>query len=112
MKKRIGTNEYDTEKAILVLQPDLYRKLKSFVFFRFDGETITPVERDKAETMIKESGDSNAMQFLQYSDKRKRGLGAVGIDFQYLDKLSAYCRRHKVTQKEVIEDFIKSLPDD
>ena len=112
MKKRIGSILYDTEKSFLVLEPDLYRKKNSFLFFRFDGESIIPISINKAESIIKESGNTEAIRYLEYSDKDSRNIGSVSIGIDRLRRLSAYCRRHKTSQKKVIESLIDTLPDD
>ena len=111
MKKRIGSILYDTDKSILVLEPDIYRKKNSFLFFRFDGNAITPLSREEAESIIKESCNTEAIKYLGYSDKRNRGLGAVAVDFEHLNHLNSYCRKNKVTQKEMVEGFIDTLPE-
>lgn len=111
MRKRIGTNIYDTDKSILILEPDLYRKKNSFVFFRCDGKTITPMTNDEAESLIKESGNQDAEKYLTYHDDTGRNLGSVRIDLQYIQQLSLYCKKHNLTQKEVVESLIASLPD-
>ena len=110
MKKRIGSILYDTEKSILVLPPDLYRKKNSFLFFRCDGESIQKISNDDAEKIIRESGNQTALGYLSYQDNTGRNMGAIKVDLAHLNRLSAYCRENKVTQKEVIEGFIETLP--
>ena len=112
MKKRIGTIEYNTDTAIVIIpEKDLYRAQKKQTYFLFDGKSITPLTYQEAEKMIHETNNPDIEKFLKRVPNNK-GLSGVFISAASVDKLSAYCRRHKVTQKEVIEDFIKSLPDD
>ena len=108
MVKRIGSKIYDTDKAILVLEPDLYKKINAFEFFRFNGKTITPIDFETAQKEIIDSNNQEAINHL--SRKRdKQGNTHVAISAASADRLSAYCRQHHVTQKKVIEDFIETL---
>lgn len=109
MKKRIGSILYDTDKSVLVLPPDLYRKKNSFLFFLCDGKSITPLTNEEADYIIKESNNETAMSYLSYKDNTGRNMGAIKVDLEHLNHLSAYCRQNKVTQKEVVEGFIDTL---
>ena len=106
MKKRIGTKDYNTDTAILVL-PDinLFRKSHSFDFFYFDGNTITPIEYDVAKEILIQSGKE---EFL-YRKPTKDGFVNIGISAPYANQLSEYCRKNNKSLKEVIESIIENL---
>ena len=111
MKKRIGSKLYDTEKGIPVL-PDqhLYKQPNKRTFYLFDGETITPIEFDQAEHMIREAGDPELLQYTTIKFD-VRGCTKVGVDAAHFMKLSEYARRTGVSMKSLIEGFIDSLPE-
>ena len=112
MRKRIGTKLYDTDKGILVLpEINLYRQPLGRSFYYFNGEKITPVPYEEAEKMITESGNETAIASL-YRKPNNDGDTHVAISAASADRLSAYCRRHKTSQKKVVEELIDTLPDD
>lgn len=108
MKKRIGSKLYNTDTAICVL-PDqhLYRAQKMQTYFRFDGETITPVDYETAVKMITEGGGNE--DILTGHKASRKGLTVINVSAQAADHLSAYCRANNLMIKKVIEDFIYSL---
>jgi hypothetical protein len=108
MKKRIGTKIYDTESAILVLpEKGLYRAQKKQTYFLFDGETITPVEYDQAAEMITAAGGGD---LLKHKPLGRGNNSTLNVSAPAADRLAEYCRRHGVSQKKVLEDFISNLP--
>ncbi len=112
MKKRIGTILYNTETALLLIpEKNLYRTQRKQTYFLFDGQTITPVSYQEAEKMIHETDNPDLEKFLKRVPNNK-GLTGIFISAASADKLSAYCRRHKTSQKKVVEDLIDTLPDD
>lgn len=109
MRKRIGTKIYDTDKGVLVLpELNLYRQPLGRSFYYFDGEKITPISYDEAEKIIFESGNETAIASLHRKPNYK-GETHIAISAASADRLSAYCRKHKTSQKKVIEDYIETL---
>ena len=112
MKKRIGSKLYNTDTAISVLpEINLYRQSWGQTFFIFDGKTITPVDYIDAESIIRKSKNPEAIKLLTRKAD-KQGDSNIRISAASADRLSAYCRRHKTSQKKVVEDLIDTLPDD
>lgn len=112
MKKRIGTKLYDTDRATLILPAvGLYKQPARLSFFLFDGgEGIQPVTVEEARDLVERFGTADDMRhFIRRGDRY--GLSAVQISAEAADALEAYCERHGVTQKAVIEGFIASLKD-
>ena len=111
MKKRIGTKLYDTDNGIPVLpEKNLYKQPNKRTFYTFDGETITPVDFDKAAEMIRETGDPDLLQYIQvkFDD---RDCARVGVSREHYMRLSEYSRRTGVSMKSLVESFIDSLPE-
>ncbi len=112
MKKRIGSKLYNTETAIPVLpEQNLFRQSWGQTFFFFDGNSITPIEYKDAELLIRESGNQDAIKLLTRKAD-KQGDTNIRISAHCADRLSAYCRENQLTQKQVIENFINTLPID
>lgn len=112
MKKRIGTKLYDTDRAALILPAiGLYKQPARLSFFLFDGgEGIRPVTVEEARGLVEQYGGPDDMRhFTRRGDRH--GLTTVQISAEAADALEAYCERHGVTQKAVIEGFIASLKD-
>ena len=108
MKKRIGSKLYDTDTALCILpEKGLYRTRKNQTYFLYDEKTITPISYDEAAAMIQAAGGGDHL--LRHRPDVK-GRSKVNISADAADRLAAYCRRHGVSQKKVIEDFINSLP--
>lgn len=106
MRKRIGTKIYDTTTAVCVIpELNLYKKLRSFDFFFFDGDTITPASYQEAEILLTQAQKT---EFLKRKSA-KDGFTCIGISASSADKLAAYCRKNGLTQKEVLEGFIDTL---
>ena len=107
MKKRIGSKLYNTDTAICVL-PDqhLYRAQKMQTYFRFDGETITPVDY---ETAVKMLADGGADDILTGHKASRKGYSSIGITPSAADRLAAYSRKTGIPMKKIIEDYIESL---
>lgn len=111
MKKRIGSKLYDTEKGIPVIpELNLYRQQNKRTFYTFDGETITPVDFDKAAEMIREAGDPDLLQYILVK-ANDRGVAKLSIAIEQYNKLSEYSRRTGVSMKSLVESFIDSLPE-
>ena len=109
MKKRIGTKLYDTDTAVLLIpEINLYRTQRKQTYFYFDGSEINPVEHSEAEQLLKQHG----LDIYLKHKSSKKGQSSICIPAVSADRLSAYCRRHNVTQTEVIKNYIDSLPDD
>lgn len=107
MKKRIGSKLYDTDTALCIIpEKGLYRTQKNQTYFLFDGEKITPLEYADAAEMITATGEGDHL--LKHKPDVK-GNSRVNISSAYADRLAEYCRRHGVSQKQVIEAFIDSL---
>ncbi len=112
MKKRIGSKLYDTDTAILIIpEQNLYRTQKNQTYFLFDGNIITPLDFEEAENIIKKYGSADLINMLKRKPNKK-GQISVMISPSSADRLSAYCRRHKTSQKKVVEELIDTLPDD
>ena len=110
MKKRIGSNLYDTNTALCIIpEKGLYRTQKNQTYFLFDGEKITPLEYADAAEMITATGEGDHL--LKHKPDNK-GRGKISVSADLMDRLSDYCRRHGVSQKQVIEAFIDSLPEE
>ena len=109
MKKRIGTKLYDTDTAVLLIpEINLYRTQRKQTYFYFDGIEINPIEHSEAERLLKQYGLDS---YLKHKSSTK-GQSHIAVPAASADRLSAYCRRHNVTQTEVIKNYIDSLPDD
>lgn len=111
MKKRIGSKLYDTDRATLIL-PDigLYKQPARLSFFLFDGGEIRPVTVEEARDLVEKFGTTDDMRhFTRRGDRY--GRGCIWVSAEAADALEAYCERHGVTQKSVIEGFIASLKD-
>lgn len=111
MRKRIGTKLYDTDRAELILPAiGLYKQPVRLSFFLFDGGDIHPVTVEEARDLVEQYGGPDDIRHFTRRGGRY-GLSAVQISAEAADALEAYCERHGVTQKAVIEGFIKSLKD-
>ena len=108
MKKRIGSKLYNTDTAICVL-PDqhLYRAQKMQTYFRFDGETITPVDYEEAVKMITEGGGNE--DILTGHKASHKGYTVINVSTSAADRLAAYSRKTGIPMKKIIEDYINSL---
>ena len=111
MKKRIGTKLYDTEKGIPVIpELNLYKQPNKRTFYTFDGETITPVDFDKAAEMIRDTGDPDLLQYIQIKPSN-RGCATLSVTLDRYYKLEKYAHRTGVSMKSLVESFIDSLPE-
>ena len=108
MKKRIGSKLYDTDTAICVIpEKGLYRAQKKQTYFLFDGEKITPIEYEEAAKMITAMWGGDMLKHKAYGRGKN---SSIHVSADLVDRLAVYCRRNGVSQKKVIEDFIRSLP--
>ena len=107
MKKRIGSKLYDTDTALCVL-PDkgLYRTQHNQTYFLYDEKTITPVSYDEAAEMLTAAGGQHILTNRRPDYK---GRSSIAVSVSAANRLAAYCRKHGISQKQVIEDFINSL---
>lgn len=111
MKKRIGTKFYDTNTAVLILpEIGLYRAKYQMTFFLYDGKIIQPISYSEAESLIKESCNQDALKMLNHK-KNKKGNSMIAVSHLHADHLASYCRKNNISQKEVVESFIDSLPE-
>ena len=109
MKKRIGTKLYDTDKAIPVLpERGLYKQPNKRTFFLYDGETIEPIEYEKAADMIAKAENPDLLKYLTVKPN-SRGCASLMISIEQYNKLAKYAQMTGKSQKSIIEDFIDSL---
>ena len=112
MRKRIGSKLYDTDSALIIIpEKNLYRTQKNQTYFIYDGNNIFPLNYHEAEKIIYEFGNEETKKYLSHKPD-VYGRAKINISAASAERLSAYCRRHKVSQKQVVEDLIDSLPDD
>lgn len=108
MKKRIGSKLYNTDTAICVLpEQHLYRAQKMQTYFRYDGETIIPVDYDEAVKMLSEGGGADGI--MTGHKASHKGCTVINVSPGAADHLAAYSRKTGISMKKIIEDYIYSL---